>query len=126
MRIVSACLLALLGCGTDPDSFGRCDSNIAVSVSREPVPLISWSPADCLMEEVNVTEDDLVKWLMGNVDQQNMFPSPLRYGVEVPGASSSGSVPLIQGFFYQVDLWRVSEQGQLHRVANHRFLHEID
>ena len=43
-------LLALLGCGTEPDAFGRCDGIVAVTVSHDAEPDFSWTPADCQMQ----------------------------------------------------------------------------
>ncbi|MGZ8398191.1 MAG: hypothetical protein ACXWWN_04055 [Gemmatimonadales bacterium] len=53
VRLISAGLLALLGCGTDPDSFSHCAANIAVSVSHEINPEFAWTPAECAMSELN-------------------------------------------------------------------------
>jgi len=66
--------LALLGCGTEPDAFGRCDGSMAVTVSHEAEPEFSWTPADCQM----------------------------RYGQTVAGTSNSGSMPLHTDFYYTV------------------------
>ena len=119
-------LLALLGCGTEPDAFGRCDETLAVTVSHEADPEFSWTPADCHMHELNVTEDNQVRWLISGNDAVNRLSSPLRYGQAVAGTSNSGSTPLHTEFYYTVDIWRVDDQGMLQRLVHERLLHQVE
>lgn len=119
-------LLALLGCGTEPDAFGRCDGSMAVTVSHEAEPEFSWTPADCQMYELNVTEDNQVRWLISSNDPINRLSSLLRYGQTVAGTSNSGSMPLHTDFYYTVDIWRLDDQGMLRRLVHERFLHQVE
>ncbi len=127
MRLISAVgLLTLLGCGTDADAFSHCAANIALSVSHEENPEFAWTPADCEMSELNVTEGQQTQWLIGSDDPANRISSPLRYGHTVPGTHSTGTTPLFVGFFYTVDLWRVDGAGIPRRLISHRFLHQVE
>ncbi len=121
LLISTACLWGLLGCGTDPDS--SCEGPYTVTVTREEQPMISWTPADCRMYEVDVDETQLHRWRLGGYREANYIPSPVRYGTTEPNSGSLGGAPLFTGFFYNVDLWRLDEEGLPRRVASHRFLH---
>jgi hypothetical protein len=124
--ISAAGLLALLGCGTDPDAFSQCAANITVSVSHEVNPEFAWTPAECAMSELNVTEGQQTMWLINTNDPANRISSPLRYGQTVPGTGATQTTPLFTGFFYRVDLWRVDGAGISQRLISHRFLHQVD
>ena len=126
LRTSAVGLLALLGCGTEPDAFGRCDGSMAVTVSHEAEPEFSWTPADCQMHELNVTEDNQVRWLISSNDPINRLSSLLRYGQTVAGTSNSGAMPLHPDFYYTVDIWRVDDEGMLRRLAHQRFLHQVE
>ena len=127
MRLISAAgLPALLGCGTDPDAFSRCAANITVTVSHEVNPVFAWTPAECAMSELNVTEGQQTQWLINSSDPANRISSPLRYGQAVPGTSATQTTPLHVGFFCTVDLWRVDGEGIPRRLISHRFLHQVE
>ena len=122
MRTISAvCLLVMAGCGTDPDS--SCEGPYTVTVTREERPMISWTPADCRMYEVDVDETQLHRWRLGGYREANYISSPVRYGTTEP-TSGSQAASLFTGFFYNVDLWRLDEEGLPRRVASQRFLHQ--
>lgn len=123
MRAISGvCLLVLAGCGTDPDS--SCGGPYEVTVTREERPMISWTPPDCKMYEVDVDEGQLARWILGGYREANYISSPVRYGTIEPNSGSLGGDPLFTGFFYNVHLWRLDEEGLQRRVASHRFLHK--
>jgi hypothetical protein len=124
LLISTACLLALSGCGTDPDDHGRCDANIEMAISSGENPVFAWTPANCDMYEINVTEDQQVRWHLAALDYVNHLSSPLTYGQAVEGIPGSGADPLHSGFFYNVDLWRVGSDGLPRRVFSGRFQHE--
>jgi hypothetical protein len=126
LLISTACLLGLPGCGTDPDDLGRCDTNIEVAVSSGDNPVFAWTPANCQMYEINVTEDQQVRWHLSALDYVNLLSSPLTYGQSVEGVPSSGADPLHTGFFYNLDLWRVGADGLPRRVFSGRFQHEAE
>jgi len=127
MRVIRvAALLALCACGTDPDDFGRCTGNIALEISHEPNPVFAWTPADCQMHQLEVVEDQSVKWLMESDVFLNQIPSGIRYGDEVPGLINVGAAPLYSGFFYTVGLWRVDGEGVPHQVVSQRFQHQVE
>lgn len=78
------------------------------------------------MNEIGVHEDQQVQWLMAGNDNVNRISSPVRYGVDLFGNSGSQATPRHDGFFYTVDLWRIDESRLMHRVVNHRFLHQVE
>jgi hypothetical protein len=78
------------------------------------------------MYELNVTEDNQVRWLISSNDPINRLSSLLRYGQTVAGTSNSGSMPLHTDFYYTVDIWRVDDQGMLRRLVHERFLHQVE
>ncbi|HWN18417.1 MAG TPA: hypothetical protein VNO19_05820 [Gemmatimonadales bacterium] len=125
MRPISAAgLLAFLGCGTDPDAFSRCAENITVTVSHEVNPVFAWTPAECTMSVLDVSEDQQTRWYVSTVDGANRITSPLRYGQTVPEATQGD--PLFSGFFYTVHLWRTDGEGIARRLISHRFLHQVE
>jgi hypothetical protein len=126
LLISTACLWGLLACGTDPDDLGRCDTNIDVVVSSGENPVFAWTPANCQMYEISVTEDQQVRWLLASQDYVNRLSSPLRYGQSVEGIPNGGSDPLYAGFFYNVVLLRVGENGLPQQVFSGRFQHEAE
>ena len=126
MRPISAAgLLALLGCGTDPVAFSQCAENITVTVSHEVNPVFAWTPAECAMSTIDVSEGQLTRWYVAT-DPANRISSPLRYGQTVPGDDSSGADPLYTGFYYTVLLWRHDGNGLPRLLIRHRFLHQVD
>jgi hypothetical protein len=123
---IALSMTMLVGCGTDPDDLGRCDTNIDIVVSSEENPVFAWTPAHCQMQEINVSEDQQVRWHLAVVENENLLSSPLRYGQSVAGVENSGSDPLFSGFFYNLDLWRVGANGLPQRVFSGRFQHEAE
>jgi hypothetical protein len=79
------------------------------------------------MHELKVAEDQSVRWLIAGDDAVNRLSSPLRYGQSGPPVThSTKSTPLRSGFFYNVDLWRIDEEGLPRRVVSQRFLHQVE
>jgi hypothetical protein len=119
-------LLALLGCGTEPDAFGRCDETLAVTVSHEADPEFSWTPADCHMHELNVTEDNQVRWLISGNDAVN--GSHPRCATGRP--SRERPIPARRRSIPSSTIRSISGgsmiRGMLQRLVHERFLHQVE
>src|SRR5687768_2395010 len=87
--LATGALVAALGCGTDPDEFGRCDPPLSVAVQTAPTLEFAWTPDDCDLNTLTVVQGREVQWHLFMVEDRNGLLPPIRYGEVPAGARAS-------------------------------------
>jgi hypothetical protein len=81
------------------------DNIIKITVSTGATPTFSWTP-DSTIGRLIVEEDDKELWST-ETEGENLYRSPIRYGVHPPGAAEDESAfPLVAGHTYTIKLFR--------------------
>jgi hypothetical protein len=103
--------IAAAGC-TTPRSAEECDKGILVSVSREPLPRIDWTPQCAITHLVVISvgragQEGVLVWSFSAPDGAAVRPG-VRYGVLPAGAILEGPTrPLQSGTPYRVTVERI-------------------
>ena len=121
--LATGALVGALGCGTDPDEFGRCDPPLSVAVQTAPTLEFAWTPDDCDVNTLTVVQGREVQWHLFMVENRNGLLPPIRYGEVPAGALASDTAPLFPGP-YTLELTRLDENGLQTLVASQGFLAE--
>jgi hypothetical protein len=121
--LATGALVGALGCGTDPDEFGRCDPPLSVAVQTAATLEFAWTPDDCDLYTLTVMQGREVQWHLFMVEDRNGLLPPIRYGEVPAGARASDTAPLFPGP-YTLELTRLDENGLQTLVASQGFLAE--
>lgn len=97
--LATGALVGALGCGTDPDEFGRCDPPLSVAVQTAATLEFAWTPDDCDLYTLTVMQGREVQWHLFMVEDRNgLLPlgrSPsVGYRTLIPGALHIGAYPI--------------------------------
>jgi hypothetical protein len=122
---LASCLPWMVACGTDPDDFGRCTGDLAISVSAEVAPEFSWTPTDCRIYDVVVEQATVIYWTLTSTESVNGIQGPVRYGEPArPGTIGGGEgARLIPGNRYLVRVYRI-DNGLLGVAGEHFFVYQ--
>jgi hypothetical protein len=118
--LASGALVGALGCGTDPDDFGRCDPPLSVEVRTAPHLEFAWEPDDCDLYTLTVLQGQEIQWHVFMVEDRNGLRPPIRYGVVPSGARASDTAPIFPGP-YTLRLSRLDQNGLQTLVASQEF-----
>ena len=109
-------LVFLAACSAESTT-NPCDGPRTVSVSADPVPVISWAPVcDAAWVTVQDVTADTQPYVWTIVDTNVGFQSPLTYGVLPSGHGASTVIvepqPLVVGHEYKVMIYRQRDVGE--------------
>ena len=120
-RALTVVVLAILGCGTGPEEFGRCSAPLTIEVSDEAAPLFTWTPAECPIFEIVVEESSILLWVIRSPGLTNVIESPIRYGAPDPSGGATDAEPLVGGRTYRVRIWRIQDDGEVMLAGERTF-----
>lgn len=119
------CLAPLLSaCANDPSAAYACRDDLAIAVSSATVPVVSWTPTACRVNEVYLLQAGIVLWHLSSATTSNIIETPVRLG-DPPRPGTGGSIDpprRTPGIIYHVILWRV-EENQSVIAGEHQFLY---
>jgi hypothetical protein len=116
-------LVAVSGCATDSDEFGRCTGDFVITVTDEAVPEFAWGPSGCAVYQLLVDQASTLYWAIGTQDPVNAIHSPIRYGDSPFTDGSSGAARLTPGNTYRIQLARINADGLLEEAGERTFVY---
>jgi len=83
--------LPLSSCSNDPSAGSTCRDDLAIAMSSATVPVVSWTPTECRVNEVYLLQAGIVLWHLSSATTNNIIESPVRPG-DPPRPGTGGSI----------------------------------